>query len=196
MNILMTGFDPFGGEQINPSWEAVSRVKAPEGTELIKVQIPTVFAKAGAAAVEAIRKYHPDAVLCVGQSGRALITPERIAINVDDADIADNEGAVPKDVPINEFGPAAYFSTLPIKKMTKAINDAGIGAAVSDTAGTFVCNHLMYSVLDFLAKEAPTVPGGFIHVPRIPAQTAGKDLPCMELEQIVRGLEAAISAIA
>ena len=97
----------------------------------------------------------------------------------------------------NQFN--AYVRTgqdLDVWDQTKAMNDAGIGAAVSDTAGTFVCNHLMYSVLDFLAKEAPTVPGGFIHVPRIPAQTAGKDLPCMELEQIVRGLEAAISAIA
>ncbi len=198
MKILLTAFDPFGGEKINPALEAVKLVKAEDLTaELIKLEVPTVFHKSIKTVQEAMRKHKPDAVLCVGQAGgRFQLTPERVAINLDDARIPDNEGQQPVDEPIFADGADAYFASLPIKAMVESIKAENLPAAVSNTAGTFVCNHLMYGVLYTIAKEFPQCRGGFIHVPFIPAQVVDKaNTPCLSLNDIARGLTASLQAI-
>ncbi|MDI9460979.1 MAG: pyroglutamyl-peptidase I [Saccharofermentanales bacterium] len=198
MKILMTAFDPFGGESVNPAQEAVKHVDVTGlGAEVIKIEIPTVFGKAIEVVAEAMRRERPDVVVAVGQAGgRFEITPERVAINVDDARIADNEGNQPIDQPIFADGPAAYFATIPIKAMVKAIQDIGIPAAVSNTAGTFVCNHLMYGILYLIDKELPQARGGFIHVPFIPEQAVSRrEAPSMSMEDISRALRASLEAI-
>lgn len=197
MKILLTGFDPFGGEQVNPALEAVKRVAAPD-FELVKLTVPTVFEEAAQVVLDAIESHRPDAVVCVGQAGgRSQITPERVAINIIDARIPDNKGNQPKDCPVVKEGPAAYFSTLPIKDMVSAMEAAGIPAVVSNTAGTFVCNCLMYRVLHALAVSGRQIPAGFIHVPYIPEQTGNREeaVPSLPLDQIIRGLEAALYAL-
>ena len=198
MKLLLTGFTPFDGEAINPALEAVKRVK-PEiaGMEIVKLEVPTVFGESVQLVAEAIEREQPDFVLSVGQAGgRAAITPERVAINVDDARIPDNAGQQPIDVPIFADGENAYFATLPVKAMTDAIRNAGLPSALSNTAGTYVCNHLMYGVLHHLHQNHKSIKAGFIHVPYIPEQTADKPgVPSMPLDDIVRALEAAISAI-
>ena len=198
MKILLTAFDPFGGEKINPALEAVKLVKAEDLTaELIKLEVPTVFHKSIKTVQEAMRKHKPDAVLCVGQArGRFQLTPERVAINLDDARIPDNEGQQPVDEPIFADGADAYFASLPIKAMVESIKAENLPAAVSNTAGTFVCNHLMYGVLYTIAKEFPQCRGGFIHVPFIPDQVVDKaNTPCLSLNDIARGLTASLQAI-
>lgn len=198
MKILLTGFEPFGGEKINPSWEAVNKVVLPEDVELVKLKVPTVFGEAARIVTEAIRECRPDAVVCVGQAGgRDKITPERVAINIIDARICDNRGNQPVDCPVAVGGPAAYFSTLPIKEMAAAIEKAGVPSAVSNTAGTFVCNCLMYRVIHELVTCGHQIPAGFIHVPYIPEQTEVMETPqpSMPLEQIVKGLEAALKVL-
>ena len=198
MKLLLTGFTPFDGEKINPALEAVKRVK-PEiaGMEIVKLEVPTVFGESVRLVAEAIEREQPDFVLSIGQAGgRAEITPERVAINVDDARIPDNVGQQPIDVPIFADGENAYFATLPVKAMAEAIQKAGLPAALSNTAGTFVCNHLMYGVLHHLHQNHKSAKAGFIHVPYIPEQTADKPgVPSMPLDDIVRALEAAIAAI-
>lgn len=199
MKILLTGFEPFGGESVNPALEAVKLVKAPENVELVKLEIPCVFGKCIEAVIAAVEKELPDAVLCVGlAAGRAALTPERVAINVRDARIPDNAGYQPVDEPVDNAGPAAYFATLPIREMVKAIEDAGIPATVSNTAGTFCCNDVMYGLLSYLEDTTPEVMGGFIHVPCIPEQLPrfAEGTPALALAEIVKGLEAALSAIA
>ena len=199
MKLLLTGFDPFGGDAINPALEAVKLVADKIGRfDIVKLEVPTVFRKSIDTVAKAIEEEKPDVVLCIGQAGgRFEITPERVAINVDDARIKDNEGNQPIDIKIFEDGENAYFTTLPIKAMVEAIREANLPAAVSNTAGTFVCNHLMYGVLYTLAKKYPHIKGGFTHVPFIPAQVARRTpvAPYMALEDIKRGLEAAIAAI-
>lgn len=199
MKLLLTAFDPFGGDAINPALEAVKLVADKIGRfDIVKLEVPTVFGKSIDTVAKAIEKEKPDVVLCIGQAGgRFEITPERVAINVDDARIKDNEGNQPIDTKIFEDGENAYFTTLPIKAMVEAIREANLPAAVSNTAGTFVCNHLMYGVLYTLAKKYPHIKGGFTHVPFIPAQVARRTpvAPYMALEDIKIGLEAAISAI-
>ncbi|MBQ1377778.1 MAG: pyroglutamyl-peptidase I [Lachnospiraceae bacterium] len=193
--ILITGFDPFGGEAINPSWEAVKRMQAPEGIDLYKLQVPTEFERCLRVVEAAIREYRPDAVLCVGMAGgRDAVTPEMIGINMDDARIPDNAGDARQDTPVVAGGPAAYFATLPVKKMAKAIEDAGVKARISYTAGTFVCNHLLYGLLHYAAENCPELKAGFIHVPALPEQAADPSRPSMPLEQIVTALEAAVRA--
>ena len=198
MKLLLTGFTPFDGEKINPALEAVKRVK-PEiaGMEIVKLEVPTVFGESVRLVQEAIEREQPDFVLSIGQAGgRAAVTPERVAINVDDARIPDNAGQQPIDVPIFADGENAYFTTLPVKAMTDAIRNAGLPSALSNTAGTFVCNHLMYGVLHHLHQNHKSIKAGFIHVPYIPEQTADKPgVPSMPLDDIVRALEAAIAAI-
>lgn len=196
--ILLTGFTPFGGESINPALEAVMRVKASDSAvEIIPLEVPTVFSRSAETVIAAIEKHRPDAVICVGQAGgRSAVTPERVAINLDDARIPDNEGAQPVDAPISPEAPAAYFSTLPIKAIVQAIRAAGVPAEISNSAGTYVCNHLMYSVLHYAAQMRPELRAGFIHVPYIPEQTTGKDAPSLPLEDIVRALEAAVGTVA
>nr|WP_314097486.1 pyroglutamyl-peptidase I [uncultured Lachnoanaerobaculum sp.] len=199
MKLLLTAFDPFGGDAINPALEAVKLVADKIGRfDIVKLEVPTVFRKSIDTVAKAIEEEKPDVVLCIGQAGgRFEITPERVAINVDDARIKDNEGNQPIDIKIFEDGENAYFTTLPIKAMVEAIREANLPAAVSNTAGTFVCNHLMYGVLYTLAKKYPHIKGGFTHVPFIPAQVARRTpvAPYMALEDIKRGLEAAIDAI-
>ena len=198
MKLLLTAFDPFGGETVNPAQEAVKMVADRVGNvEVVKCYVPTVFGRSVKTVAEAIEKTMPDAVLCIGQAGgRADLTPERVAINIDDAGIPDNEGNQPVDTAIYPDGKNAYFTTLPVKAMVSAIREAGIPASLSNTAGTFVCNHLMYGVLYTLENEYPGVRGGFMHVPFIPSQVkGGRGIPSMSVSDIVRGIEAAINAI-
>ena len=189
--LLITGFDPFGGATVNPSWMAVERLPDQIGEcVLCKLQIPTVFSKAATAVLETARQFSPDTILCVGQAGgRAAVTPERIGVNIRDARIPDNAGNQPRGEFVDPQGPAAYFSTLPVEAMAQAIRDAGVDATVSNSAGAFVCNDVLYSLLHHYDGTAVRV--GFVHVPYIPEQGA----PSMELEQIVRALEAAITLI-
>jgi len=196
--LLLTAFTPFDGERINPALEAVKLVKDKIGNLLIvKLEVPTVFGKSIDTVREAIERERPDFVLSIGQAGgRAEITPERVAINLDDARIPDNEGNQPIDEPVFPDGENAYFSTLPVKAMVEAIRREGLPSSLSNSAGTYVCNHLMYGVLYYLDKS-PGIKAGFIHVPYIPEQTKNKkEIPALELSEIVRGLEAAITAIA
>ena len=198
MRILVTAFDPFGGESINPAQQAVERLDETIGNHQIsKLIVPTVFGKAAELVIAEMDKMHPDAVICVGQAGgRKSVTPERIAINIMDAGIKDNDGNQPSDEPVVAGGPAAYFSTLPIKTMVSAIRNAGLPGDVSNTAGTFVCNSLLYSVLHHAAMNMPETKAVFIHVPYIPLQTEGKEnVPSMPLDDIVRALTAAIAAL-
>ena len=194
MKIIVTGFDPFGGEKINPSIECVKALPEIEGVELIRLELPTVFKESAKRLNEVINDVKPDAVLSVGQAGgRAGITMERIAINVDDARIPDNISQQPIDEEIQVEGEAAYFSTLPIKRIVKAIREAGISAEVSNSAGTFVCNHIMYQAL-FAAKKADKpFKAGFMHIPFIPEQTTDK--PSLSLEESTKALQIAIETI-
>lgn len=198
MKILLTAFDPFGGDKVNPALEAVKLVSdTVAGAEVIKLEVPTVFKKSIDKVAAAMQEHQPDAVLCIGQAGgRYALTPERVAINLDDARIRDNEGNQPIDIPIFEDGKPAYFASLPIKAMVQAIKEAGLPASVSNTAGTFVCNHLMYGVLYHIEKSFPGMRGGFMHVPYIPQQVVNlADTPSMSMTDIAKGIEAAISAI-
>ena len=199
MKLLLTAFDPFGGSPINPALEAVKLVANQIGdVQIVKLEVPTVFGKSIDTVAAAMEKEKPDAVLCIGQAGgRYDLTPERVAIYLDDARIPDNEGNQPIDVPIFQDGAPAYFATLPIKAMVAKIREAGLPASVSNTAGTFVCNHLMYGVLYTLAKHYPGVKGGFMHVPFVPSQTVNRPTPAPSMcqQDIARGIEAAITAI-
>lgn len=199
MKVLVTGFDPFGGESVNPAWEAVKVLagQTVAGAEVVAYQVPTVFGKSVQTAVDAIAEEKPDAVIAVGQAGgRPDITVERVAINVDDARIKDNEGNQPIDEPIAADGPAAYFATLPIKAMVREIRAAGIPASVSNTAGTFVCNHIMYGILHHIATNQLPIRAGFIHIPFLPEQAVNHPgAPSMAKEVIVEGLKAAIAAV-
>jgi len=195
--VLVTGFDPFDGERLNPSWEvcrALPRQIAGHRVETCKV--PCEFRTSIEAVAAAIERHRPAIVLCLGQAGgRAHLTVERVAINVNDARIEDNSGARPIDEPIAPNGPAAYFATLPIKAMTAAIRAAGVPAHVSNSAGTYVCNHVMYGVLHFLAASNLGARAGFMHLPYAEAQVLGKPgVPALSLASMARGVEAAIAA--
>ncbi|MCW6674764.1 pyroglutamyl-peptidase I [Aerococcaceae bacterium NML130460] len=198
MKILVTGFDPFGGEAINPALEAIKRLpKTIAGAAVEVLEVPTVFHKSAEVVAAKMRSYQPDVVLCIGQAGgRTGLTPERVAINQDDARIPDNEGNQPIDVAIQADGQAAYFTTLPIKAMVEAIHQVGLPASVSNSAGTFVCNHIMYQVLYLVDKEFPQTKAGFMHIPFMMEQVVDKpNQPAMSLTDITRGIEAAITAI-
>lgn len=197
MKVLVTGFDPFGGEPINPAWEAVKAMKDTiAGAEIVKMQIPTVVGKSIEKIHQKMKELQPDLVISVGQAGgRFGVTPERVAINVTDARIPDNEGNHPIDEPIFPDGPAAYFSNLPVKAMVQAIKDAGYPSVLSNSAGTYICNHVMYGILYYIEKEFPNVRGGFIHVPYAPSQVVNKpSTPSMALADITASLEAAVAA--
>jgi len=195
MKILVTAFDAFGGEEINPTERALDRL--PDeigGAQIIKYPVPTVFGEALKQAIAVAEEKDVDAVVCLGQAaGRSHITPERVGINLADASIPDNAGNQPSDEPVVEGGPAAYFSTLPVKQMVAAIQEAEIPARVSTTAGTFVCNHLLYGLLHHFKDTQ--VKAGFIHVPFIKEQNK-ENSPMLELTDVVRGVECAIGAIA
>lgn len=189
--LLITGFDPFGGESVNPSWEAVKCLPERIGEyELCKLEIPTVFDLASQMVLEKAVEIGPSVILCIGQAGgRAAVTPERIGINVRNARIPDNAGNQPMEEPIIPGGPDGIFATVPVVKMVQAIETAGFPGAVSNTAGTFVCNDTLYRLLHHYAGTPVRV--GFIHVPYIPQQGN----PCVPLEQITQALTAAISAL-
>lgn len=198
MKVLITGFDPFGGEKINPAWEAVRGLPDKiEDIEVIKLQIPTVFKKSAKKLFENIDMVKPDVVICVGQAGgRCEFSVERVAINVDDGRIPDNDGYQPVDSPVFEDGENAYFATLPIKAIVEEVKKAGIPAGISNTAGTYVCNHIMYSLLYYLNKNNLDIRGGFVHVPFIPKQVLDKrNMPYMELSRITKALEVTIKTI-
>ena len=191
--VLLTGFDPFGGATLNPSWLAVQALHGRRllGHILVAARLPTVFGDSLRTLQALLAQHRPALVVCVGQAGgRSALSLERIAINVDDAPIADNAGAQPIDTPVVPGAPAAYFSTLPIKAMRAALRREGLPAEVSQTAGTFVCNHVFYGLMHALATqpELRHTRGGFVHVPWLPEQGT----PSMALDDVVRGLRVAL----
>ncbi|MBG6190289.1 pyroglutamyl-peptidase [Arthrobacter sp. CAN_A212] len=190
--ILFTGFEPFGGEALNPSWlaaqEAAAALRA-VGSAAVAVELPCTFGESLTRLREAVSEHRPGLVLCVGQAGgRARISLERVAINVDDARIPDNAGNQPVDSPIRPGGPAAYFSTLPIKQALQDLTVAGIAAEVSQTAGTYVCNHVFYGLMDLLSASGDGTRGGFIHVPYTPDQAAVHGAPGMPVAEMADAL--------
>lgn len=189
--ILLTAFEPFGGESINPSLEIARILAARADVDVLTV--PVTFRDSAAAVLPHLAGH--DAVVMLGQAmGRKGLTVERVAVNIDDTSMPDNAGDAPTDRPIAESGPAAYFSTLPIKAIVEAIRNENLPASVSNSAGTYVCNHLMYSVLHALRDT--DVRAGFIHVPALPEQTANRpEIPSMALEDMVRGIEAALNIL-
>lgn len=195
--ILITGFEPFGGETINPSWEAVRLLPDEiEGYAIRKLRLPVTFLEATRKLSENVLENPPAAILCIGQAGgRAAVTPERIGINLMDARIPDNDGYSPVETPIAPEGPDAYFSTLPVTAMVQAIRDAGVPSQASLSAGTYVCNSLLYGALHFVAQQGLKIPAGFIHVPFLPQQVLTKPQPSLTLEQLKTALEAAVRAV-
>ena len=194
MILLITGFEPFGGETVNPSWEAVKLLPYSIGTHrIIRLQVPVVFGQAADTVIAAAEELHPDRILCVGQAGgRPALTPERIAINLRDASIPDNLGNQPCDEPVIPGGPTAFFSTLPVNTIAAAIRAAGVSSTVSLSAGSFVCNDLFYRLLARFASSSTQV--GFLHVPFLPEQ-ALRGEPSMTLEEIARGLLAGVACL-
>ncbi|WP_116210585.1 pyroglutamyl-peptidase I [Streptomyces olivoreticuli] len=189
--VLLTGFEPFGGETVNPSWQAVRAAaeRPPEGIELTVAQLPCAFGTALDALRAAVTDTGPDIVLCVGQAGgRPDITVERVAVNLDDARIPDNAGARPLDEPVVPGGPAAYFATLPAKACVAAVREAGLPASLSHTAGTFVCNHVFYGLMHLAATERPGLRGGFVHVPYAPEQVTDRALPSLPVAAAAEAL--------
>ncbi len=192
MKALVTGFDAFGGERVNPSLEAIRRLPGLVGSITVVTQrLPAEFSTSLPELYAAIEREDPDIVLCVGEAGSRLeMSPERVAINVQDARIPDNAGDQPVDVPVVAGGPAAYFTTLPIKAAVQAMRAAGLPVAVSNSAGTFVCNHVFYGLMHYAATRRARFRGGFMHVPYLPEQAANHPKsPSMAVETIVRGIE-------
>jgi len=191
--VLLTGFDPFGGSTVNPSWQAVQALHGRRiaGRQVVGAEVPTVFGASLQRLAELMEQHRPELVVCTGQAGgRGSLSLERVAINVNDARIPDNAGAQPIDTPVVADGPAAYFSSLPIKAMLKALLDAGVNAEVSQTAGTFVCNHIFYGLMHALAQpQWEGTRGGLVHVPWLPQQGQ----PSMRIDEIVTGLEVGIA---
>ncbi|MDP2857190.1 MAG: pyroglutamyl-peptidase I [Bacillota bacterium] len=195
---LVTGFEPFGGEPVNPSWRAVKVLdgKVIGRFEVVAREVPTVFRKSGAYIARVINELRPDIVLSVGQAGSTpAIRVERFALNLDDARGQDNEGNRPEDEPVAKEGPIGYWATVPVKEIAKAINAAGIPAVVSNSAGTFVCNHVFYSALHHVASKGLPVKVGFIHVPYLPEQAVAKpSVASMAAETIAAAVARAIEA--
>ena len=195
--LLITGFAPFGGDKVNPSWQAVSAL--PEtvgGWELVKRELPVTFRGAPQALFAAMDEAEPDAVLMIGLAGsRGAVTPERQGFNEIVARIPDNEGYQPQNEPVIPGGPEVLYSTLPVEDMTEAILAVGVPTRLSESAGRFVCNTLLYAALYRLEQSDDPVPAAFIHVPATPELAAGKDLPTLTLDEIVTALKAAIEAI-
>ena len=192
--ILLTGFEPFGGDSVNPSWDVACALDGEliDGARVQVLRLPCVFGLATTALQAALRRHRPQAVLALGLAANRLeLSLERVAINVDDARMADNAGGQPIDEAVVGGGPAAYFSSLPIKAIVAALHDAGLPATVSQTAGTFVCNHLFYGLMHSLRRR-PGVRGGFMHVPLLPAQATAGGPPGLTLADQVRGVRLAL----
>ncbi len=193
--LLITGFEPFGGQNINPAWEAVSLLPDRIGDiEIHKLRVPVVYEEAASRAKEAAGKLSPDFVICVGQAGgRSSITPEMIAVNLRYAKIPDNAGVLLKDVPIREGGAPAFFATLPVRKMAEKVSETGIPASVSLSAGAFVCNDLFYLMSEHFAGTKTGV--AFIHVPFLPEQAEDGRYPSLPLDDMVRALTLCIGCL-
>ncbi|ASJ09829.1 pyroglutamyl-peptidase I [Thermococcus sp. P6] len=194
MKVLVTGFEPFGGERINPSWEALKDLpEEVEGARLIKRRLPVTFRGVRRVLPRLIVEEKPDVVVLTGQAGgRPNVTVERVAINVMDSRTPDNEGFAPEDEPVFEGAPAAYFSTLPVKAIVDALRKAGIPAGVSNTAGTYVCNAAMFTALHTIAVAGMETRAGFVHVPFSHGQVLEKAKPSMSLETIRKAIEVAV----
>ena len=192
--LLITGFDPFGGQPVNPSWEAVRRLPNEIGDyTLTKLRIPTVFGAAAQAVLETAQSVQPDVILSIGQAGgRSAVTPEVVGLNLREAGIPDNAGNQPSARPVVEGAPAAYFATVPVREMVRAINAAGLPGALSYSAGVYVCNDVLYTLLHHFDGTPTRV--GFIHVPFLPEQ-AQNGQPSLTLDQMTRALECAIQAL-
>ena len=195
MTLLITGFEPFGGETVNPSWQAVQLLPDFIGPHRIcRLQVPVLFQLAADSVIAAAEELRPDRILCVGQAGgRAALTPERVAINLRDASVPDNLGYQPCDEPIDSDGAPAFFATVPVKALTQAILETGVPAVLSLSAGSFVCNELFYRLLARFAGSSTQV--GFLHVPFLPEQ-AKNGQPSLTLEEIARGVLAAVTCLA
>lgn len=199
MKALVTGFEPFGGERVNPSQEAIRRLPSTLGDLAIATQLlPAAYAPSLGLLYQAIERENPDIVLCTGEAGSRIdLTPERVAINVQDARILDNLGDQPIDTEVVPGGPAAYFTTLPIKAAVHALREAGLPASVSNTAGTFVCNHVFYGLMHYAAARRPLLRAGFMHLPYLPEQAAGHPkAPSMALDCMVRGISIVLAVTA
>jgi pyroglutamyl-peptidase len=190
--ILLTGFEPFGKATLNPSGEIVKQIS---GENIVTAILPVAYAQSAERLMQLIAEHNPEVVICLGQAeGRTQITPERIAINLDDARLADNEGVMRNEMPILLDGPVAYESTLPIKEMVKAINNTGVPAAVSLSAGAFLCNHVFYVAQDHF--KGTKVRSGFVHVPLMDEQAEEfPGLPTMPLEQMVTAVRAILEVL-
>lgn len=190
--VFVTGFEPFGGETINPSWEAAHALDGERlgGTVFAARRLPCVVDDAGPVLIDAIEELNPALVLCLGLAGgRTDVSIERVAINIVDARIPDNAGRQPVDEPVVAGAPAAYFSTLPIKAMLRALHDDGIPASISSTAGTYVCNAVFYALSHYIATERPALRGGFIHVPWLPAMAIRHaSAPSLALDTLLRAV--------
>lgn len=197
MRVLLTGYEPFGGEKVNPSGEAVKLLngKTIGGVEIVARILPVTWDDAGPLCQQALAEVKPDLILMVGQAGgRTAISVERVAINVQNG--KDNNGVPREEAAIVADGPAAYFGNVPVKAMAKAIGEAGIPAVVSNTAGTYLCNHLMYHTLHNVATSGSPLRGTFIHIPYIPEQVVDKpNQASMKLADIVKALEVAVEVI-
>ncbi len=197
MKILVTGFDPFGDQAINPSWLAVNGLPNEiNGASIEVLQIPTAFHRSMDKIQEKLETEDYDVVLAVGQAGgRAAVTPERVGINIDDASIPDNLGNQPIDATIFEDGQSAYFSNLPVKRMVEILREMDIPASLSNSAGTYVCNHVLYSLGYLQDKKYPNLKFGFIHVPFIHDQVEDNKYPSLSLHELVIGLKSIIRVI-
>lgn len=196
MKILVTGFEPFGMEKINPSYEVVKRLDSRIlDSDIIKLQVPTVFYKSINTVIKTIKEETPDVILMIGQAGgRYNITVERIGININDARIQDNEGNKPMDEVIDNEGLPAYFSSIPVRKIVEELIKNNIPASISNSAGTYVCNHLLYGILDYIYKNKLGIKAGFIHIPFLPEQILNRaDVPSMSLEMMIKAIDTAIS---
>lgn len=199
MKALVTGFEPFGGDRVNPSFEALQLLPSRVGgIDIVTQALPVVFGAALRALRNFIAATGPDIVLCVGLAGgRTELSLERVAVNIDDARIPDNDGNQPVDQPVVSGGPAAYFATLPIKAAVSALREAGIPAAVSNSAGTFLCNHVFYGLMHEAASGGGRFRGGFLHLPYLPSQAARQPgAPSIALEQMVEGIEIILATTA
>ena len=197
--VLVTGFDPFGGEAVNPAYEAVKLLPDTiAGAHVVKLEVPTVFTRSAQALEQAMAAERPDAVICVGQAGgRSCVTVEKVAVNLVEARIPDNDGAQPLGEPLRADGPDAYFATVPVKAMVANIRANHLPAFISYTAGTYVCNSIMYHALYLCDRMFPGTIAGFMHVPYEPGQVVDKPegTPSMPLDTIARSLEYAIEAV-
>lgn len=199
MKVLVTGFEPFGGESVNPSWEAARAVAdaPPPGLDVTAVRLSCVYGTSLAELRAAVDEVGPDLVVCAGQAGgRPGLSVERVAVNVDDARMPDNAGNQPVDEPVVPGGPVAYLSSLPIKTCVRDLRAAGLPASVSNTAGSFVCNHVFYGLAHLIATERPALRGGFLHVPYAPEQVTDRAEPAMSVADIARGLAVVVATSA